>query len=526
MDIFEELIELGKRRGMLTYDEINEVLPSEFYTLNELEEFMDLLDDMGVKVTDSEEAGIFEEGLDEEEETGEREKSEDLVQAYFHSMGEITILKRTEEVELAKRLEEGKRIIGEIIATLPLYKKNEAEIAAVEQHGKDEEVNENERQDEFLSMSLKMFDDRMERIAGTDGKVARCGTLKDLKTLISREKKTENIPVELTSVAKEAQSEYKTVEEEVGINVETLRGQWQRLLNARAMATETKNELITRNLRLVINVAKNYLGRGLPFLDLIQEGNIGLMRAVDKFKYERGFKFSTYATWWIRQAITRALIDQAKTIRVPVHMMEFYSRVVKTSRELTSRLLREPSADEIAKSMKVSTTKVEEVFRAVQDSISLQTPLGDEDTELADFIRDTTTPSPYASAEKNELTEQILLLLKTLTPVEEKVIRMRFGIGADREHTLEEVGTSFSLTRERIRQIEAKALKKLKHPGRIKAFQVLTVTLESGTRQVAVSRLFLKTNNPEWTSRKMTVRNAEHMYLCHFYLMPSVACIN
>jgi RNA polymerase primary sigma factor len=389
-------------------------------------------------------------------------------------MGDITILKRAEEVELAKRLEEGKAIIREIVTALPLYKEIETGLDAEERHGEDEEADEKERHDEALNLSLKALDGFMEKIAGTDQKVARYGTMEDLKKLIIKKKKQGSNPVKLAALAKEVRAEYKAIEAEVGIEVKILKLQWERLLNARALATEAKNELITRNLRLVINVAKNYLGRGLSLLDLIQEGNIGLMRAVDKFKYEKGFKFSTYATWWIRQAITRALIDQTKTIRVPVHMMEFYNRVVKTSRDLTSKLGREPNVDEIAKSMKVPARKVEEVFRAVQDPIALQTPVGDEDTELADFIGDTTSPSPFDGAEKNEFTDQILMVLKTLTPVEEKVIRMRFGIGAERDHTLEEVGRSLSLTRERVRQIEAKALRKLKHPGRIKALQVLT----------------------------------------------------
>ena len=470
-DIFEEIIDIGKRRGTLTYDEINDALPSEFFSPDELEDLMDLLQDMGVKVVDYEEPGISEEEAPEEEEVGEYEKTEDLVQAYFHSMGDISILTKDEETELAKRLEEGREIIKEIVTAMPLYKKIEASLEVQEE---EEAEVEEEKPDEALIMSLKILDNLMRKTELTDRKIGRHGTLRDLRRLIGEKKKKDVNPIKLAALAKEVQTEYKKVETETGIKIDELRGKWDRITNARALVTEAKNELITRNLRLVVNIAKNYVGRGLPLLDLIQEGNIGLMKAVDKFKYEKGFKFSTYATWWIRQAITRALIDQTKTIRVPVHMMEFYNRVTKASRELTQQLGREPSNEEIAKKLIVPTRKVEEVFRAIQDPIALQTPVGDEDTELEDFIGDKNSPSPYSDAERNEISEQILMILKTLTPKEEKVIRMRFGIGVDRDHTLEEVGRHLSITRERVRQIEAKAPRKLKHPSRLRALKVLT----------------------------------------------------
>jgi RNA polymerase primary sigma factor len=465
-DIFEEIIEMGKRRGVLTYDEINEALPSEYFSPDEIEELMDLLQDMGVKVVDYEE-GVTEELEPEEGEVEEYEKAEDLVQAYFHSMGNISILTKDEETELAKQLEEGKAIIKEIVTALPIFKKLESSID-IEEEG----ITEEERADEAIRKVMARLEDLMARTQEIDRKLGKYGSLRELRKAFN-EKAKKGSARRLDVLHKDLQQETKKIEAEVGIKIESLKSNWQRLLKANTLVREAKNELITRNLRLVVNIAKNYVGRGLPLLDLIQEGNIGLMKAVDKFKYEKGFKFSTYATWWIRQAITRALIDQTKTIRVPVHMMEFYNRVTKASRELTHQLGREPTNEELAQKLVVPVRKVDEVFRAIQDPIALQTPIGDEDTELEDFIGDKTSPSPYVDAEKTEISEQIQNILKTLTPKEEKVIRMRFGIGTDRDHTLEEVGRYLSITRERVRQIEAKALRKLKHPSRLRALKNL-----------------------------------------------------
>lgn len=471
-DVFDEIIEVGKKRGVLTYDEINEALPSEFFTPDEIEELMDLLQDMGVRVVDYEETPSSGE-TEKEGELRVYEKTEDLVQAYFHSMGDISILTKDEEVELAKKLEEGKAIIRKILYSIPLTEKVERSF-----NGNEEVMEEEEKTEEVIKIVLDKFRSAVKTVSSLSRKLPPYGgSLKSLRKLIRDEKSKKRPRLKKLAVmeelAKKTQKIFRQLELEIGIRVDQVMMVWERIFKVQSFVSEAKNELITRNLRLVVNIAKNYVGRGLPLLDLIQEGNIGLMKAVDKFKHEKGFKFSTYATWWIRQAITRALIDQTKTIRVPVHMMEFYNRVTKVSRELTQVLGREPTNEEIGAKLKVTVRKVEEVFRAIQDPIALQTPVGDEDTELEDFIGDKNSPSPYSDAEKKEISGYIQKVLGTLTPKEEKVIRMRFGIGVDRDHTLEEVGRHLLITRERVRQIEAKALRKLKHPSRLRALKTL-----------------------------------------------------
>ncbi|MFA4910464.1 MAG: RNA polymerase sigma factor RpoD [Desulfobacteria bacterium] len=563
----EQLINMGKEKGFLTYDEVNDILPSDIVSSEQIDDLMIMFDENDIEIVDAvqkvkipkrkiPELREEENEIDTEEES--YSKGNDPVRMYLSEMGSVSLLTRDEEVKIAKRIEEGERDVLEaaldspitIRETILLAEKLRKEKINVKEIIKDQEeehlnseyhtqrvltlidrikelneknreiqkllmqdkggpfdredlrknrienkqnivtllmdINFNKKQVERIVQRLKSLNDRVEKavreiqecekISGID--------LKEIKRLFRLVKKKEGAGCselldnkvftrdglkEFEKIINSAQRRIRRSEVELEMSAKKLKKIIQNIEDGESKAKEAKSELIEANLRLVISIAKKYTNRGLQFLDLIQEGNIGLMKAVDKFEYQRGYKFSTYATWWIRQAITRAIADQARTIRIPVHMIETINKLIRTSRYLVQEMGREPLPEEIAEKMELPLDKVRKVLKIAKEPISLETPIGEEeDSHLGDFIEDKKIISPSDSVINLNLSEQTRKVLATLTPREEKVLRMRFGIGEKADHTLEEVGQDFDVTRERIRQIEAKALRKLRHPSRSK----------------------------------------------------------